>query len=124
MYIWMLGETSEIRAQLSCFHALPNQTLCCSSGLDRKPNKSNSIFLVFYPLIISFDSLFGFVLVVRENISTYTHVISICSFSTSSNPSKYVLIVINSDFAICRGKNMKIHTLSKSAHSVPECKIM
>ena len=86
----------------SHFHALPHYTLHCSSGLDRKLYKNILIFLVFYPLVMSFDSLFSFILVVRNNESTYTYFLSICSFLMLSKPSKYVLIVVNSDFIICR----------------------
>ena len=84
----------------SHFYALPNHTLCCSSGPDRKPYKNIQMFLVFYPLVMSFDSLFGFVLVFGENMSTYTHVLSILSFPISSKPYKYILIVINSDSSV------------------------
>ena len=42
------------------------------------------MFLVLYPLVMSLDSLFGFVMVFGEDVSTYAHVFSIHSFSTSS----------------------------------------
>ena len=84
----------------SHFNALLNYTVCCSSGPDRKPYKNISTFLVFYPLVMSFDSLFGFILVFGENMSTYTHVLSILSFPMSY---KYILIVLNSDSSVCRG---------------------
>ena len=61
-----------------------------------------SIVLVFYPLVLSFDSLFGFVLVAGENVSAHTHVFSTCSSLILYRPFKYVLIVINSDFMVFR----------------------
>ena len=61
------------------------------------------MFFVSNPLVISFDSLFGFVLVVAESMSIYAHVISRYSFTILFKPSKYVLIVINNDSIIYRG---------------------
>ena len=60
--------------------------------------------LVYYSLVMSFNSLFGFVLVFGENMSMYTHVPSIFSSLTSSKPFNHILIVRNSDFALCRIK--------------------
>ena len=63
-------------------------------------------FFIFFPFVIRFDLLFGFVLVVWENMSIYIHIVPIWSFSSSFKPSKHVPIVINSDSAVFRGKNM------------------
>ena len=93
----------------SRFHALPNHTLCFSSGLDRLPYKNISVFLIFCPLVMIFDSLFDSILVVEESMSTYTHVLSICSFPISFKPRKHISIVINVDSAVFRGKNMGCH---------------
>ena len=99
----------------SYFHALPNHTLYCSSGPDRKPYKNILCFLVFYPLVITFDSLSGFILVVAGNMIIYTHILSICSFPTSSKPSALILIVINSDSAVLR-QNMGCHQKCDIVH--------
>ena len=52
--------------------------------------------LVFYAPVMSFDYPFGFVLVVGERVSTYTHVLFIFSSPPSYEPSKHIITVINS----------------------------
>ena len=52
--------------------------------------------------MMSFDSLFGFILVVGENVSIYTYVFSVYSFLLPSKPSKNILIAINTDSAVLR----------------------
>ena len=42
----MLGEYLK-QEPSSRFYALPNHTLCCSSGLDREPYKNTSVFFAF-----------------------------------------------------------------------------
>ena len=53
--------------------------------------------------MISYDSLFGFTLVVGENMKIYIHVLYIFSFLTSSKPFKHILILLKSDSALLRG---------------------
>ena len=53
---------------------------------------------------MSLDSSFGFILMVGQNMSTHILVLCICTFPTTSKPSKHTLIVMSSDFAACRGK--------------------
>ena len=55
--------------------------------------------------MMSFDSLFGFILVVEENMQVHILMISLHLQLSSilSKPSKHISIVINSDFAVFRG---------------------
>ena len=71
---------------------------------------------------MSFDSLFGLVLVFGKNLSIYTNVLSICSFLTLSKPSKHIIIVINSIFSVFKDQNIGFYTLlPKVQPGVPKC---
>ena len=60
-----------------------------------------TLYVITFNIIT--DCLFGFLLVFRESVSTYTRVFSIYISPLSSKPSKHILILLNSNPVVFKG---------------------